>query len=195
MGYSFSKYVNFYNDQYEELFVNDLSNMEKVLADFEEKIKYHHLQHEKLNDDSSIYKLVLVNESDRFVDAIAFFEFDDAFSLVGLVVCTRNARDSKQNEFVYSVGYCVKEKYRGNGVADRLVAESILGLKSFWGSSGPNLDIGPDNSFKYTLESVVAQKNEPSNRLAKKLLHSGGDVVVAKEYRSQEISNVYRMSI
>ncbi len=188
------KCVNLYNDQHQDLFVNDLSNMEGVLADFEVKIKSRDLQYEQLSN-SNVHWLFLVNELDRFVDAIAFFELDDAFSLVALIVYTRNAINSEQNEFIYSVGYCVPEKYRGKGIAGRLVVESMLKLRSFLDSVGPNLDIGPDNSFKYTLESVVAQKNEPSNRLAKKVLHSGGNVVVAKERRSQEMSNVYKISI
>jgi len=35
MDYINSKYINFYNDQEEDLFVNDLSDMEKIFADFE----------------------------------------------------------------------------------------------------------------------------------------------------------------
>jgi hypothetical protein len=195
MDYSNCTYINLYNDQCEDLFVNDLSDMEGVFADFERKIKFGSLQHEKLNENSSVYKSCFVNELNRHVDAVAFFEIDAALSLVALVVYTRREANSKEQEFIYSVGYFVREAHRGNGIAGRLVAESIPKLRSFFDLVGPNLTIGPDNSFRYTLESVVAQKNGPSNQIAKKLLHSDGEVLVGKEYRSQEMSNLYKLSI
>lgn len=195
MDYINSKCINFYNDQEEDLFVNDLSDMGKTFADFEKKLKSNDLKYERINGEENIYKLVIANELDRYIDAIAFFQIDDALALIGLVVYTRNDASSKEDEFVYSVGYCVKETYRGKGIARNLVAESIPQMKAFLESAGPNFDIGPDDSFRYTLESVVGKKNGPSNRLAQKLLHSGGDVVVGSEYRTRETSNVYRVSL
>ncbi|USD42640.1 hypothetical protein J4N42_18570 [Vibrio sp. SCSIO 43135] len=153
------------------------------------------LSYERSDKNPDISSIVMLNEFNQDFDAMIFFKLDESEKIHSVFVVTKNDINGENRTFTYSVGYYVQESSRGSGKCKELVNISIEELESFLSNNGPNYDIGADDSFNYVLESVVSIENEPSNKIASSLLHDGSPVVKAKEYRSQEESNVYRLEL
>ena len=88
-----------------------------------------------------------------------------------------------------------EQELRGQGLARGIVEQAKARAQEFFEEFGPRYDRGPDKSYRYTLESVVATGNQASNRIASTLLHSGEPISTGIELRSGEPSNVYRLTL
>ena len=73
----------------------------------------------------------MVNELDRYFDAIVFFELGESLTVTALVVCTKNKIDAENKKLIYSVGYFVKPKYRKQGLGSRTVQQALLEVRFF----------------------------------------------------------------
>ena len=195
LDYEKDKRINLYDDRGSEPFFNDLANMSDFAYRLETLIASGDLSYERSDKNPDISSIVMLNEFNQDFDAMIFFKLDESEKIHSVFVVTKNDINGENRTFTYSVGYYVQESSRGSGKCKELVNISIEEIESFLSNNGPNYDIGADDSFNYVLESVVSIENEPSNKIASSLLHDGSPVVKAKEYRSQEESNVYRLEL
>lgn len=177
----------------EDMF-QDLNDMEAFHQAFQVKIESDQLRFSPTPSADDIFIVCMTNALQRFFDAIVFFRRSASGSVAALMVLKKN-RIIDNNQYVYSVGYSVNKEFRGQGLAKNIIERTKVHARGFFDNFGPHYDLGPDQSYRYFLESVVAQGNESSIRLASTLLHSGGPVSTGKEGRTDELSDVYRLTL
>ncbi|ELA9321390.1 hypothetical protein QUO01_004673, partial [Vibrio parahaemolyticus] len=195
LDYEKDKRINLYDDRGSEPFFIDLADMSDFAHRLETLIASGELSYERSGKNPDISSMFMLNKFSQDFDAMIFFKLDESQKVHSVFVATKNDVNGENRTFTYSVGYYVQESSRGSGKCKELVNTSIEEIESFLSNNGPNYNVGSDDSFKYVLESVVSLDNKPSNKIAFSLLHDGSPVVQAKEYRSQEESNIYRLEL
>lgn len=184
--------LNYYQEGHSENLFHDLSDMEEFHRHFQEKVASGHLRFIHIQSTDNLFIVCIADALQRFFDSIVFFTMPEPTSVTALIVLTKN-RIIDNDKFVYSVGYHVRKELRGQRIASGMVKQAKVHARIFFDKFGPHYDLGPDDTYRYILESVVTVDNEASNRLASKLLCSEELVATGDEHRTKKRSNVYRL--
>lgn len=186
--------LNYYQEGNLEVLFQDLSDMEEFNVHFQQAIESGQLRFSVLPGTGDLFIVCMSDALQGFFDAIVVFSKTPSISVATLVVLKKN-RIVGNDQYIYSVGYHVNKELRGQGLARGIVEQAKARAQEFFEEFGPRYDRGPDKSYRYTLESVVATGNQASNRIASTLLHSGEPISTGIELRSGEPSNVYRLTL
>lgn len=195
-GYEKYPSYNIFDDRQEDYYFNDLSNMAVIYEKIKIKVISGSIRCENLSFvEKPLYRFFLVNKYNGHVELICYFSKDNLDEIQGIVAFVQTRGNDGAYNFVYSIGYYLRDKYRKQGLGMQLVESGTDNLRCFFKEIGGNVYIEPYPETSYLIEAVVEKGNVASNTIAAKVINSFGKSTEGVEHFSGNKSNVYTLDL